>query len=80
MLYEVITKGIVDAELLADTPELLVYGMLAALLAAGTWLLVASHKGWPVSTTHSIVGAIVGFAAVGIGVDAVHWEKSYNFV
>ena len=70
-----IRKGIVDAELLKGTPELLVYGMLAALLAAGTWLLVASHKGWPVSTTHSIVGAIVGFAAVGIGVDAVHWEK-----
>ncbi len=70
-----IRKGIVDAELLAGTPELLVYGMLAALLSAGTWLLVASHKGWPVSTTHSIVGAIVGFAAVGIGVDAVHWEK-----
>jgi len=70
-----IRKGIVDAELLSGTPELLVYGMLAALLAAGTWLLIASHKGWPVSTTHSIVGAIVGFAAVGIGVDAVHWEK-----
>ncbi len=70
-----IRKGIVDAELLSGSPELLVYGMLAALLAAGTWLLIASHKGWPVSTTHSIVGAIVGFAAVGIGVDAVHWEK-----
>jgi PiT family inorganic phosphate transporter len=70
-----IRKGIVDADLLTETPELLVYGMLAALLAAGTWLLIASHKGWPVSTTHSIVGAIVGFAAVGIGVDAVHWEK-----
>lgn len=70
-----IRKGIVDAELLSGAPELLIYGMLAALLAAGTWLLVASHKGWPVSTTHSIVGAIVGFAAVGIGVDAVHWEK-----
>ena len=70
-----IRKGIVDADLLAGSPELLVYGMLAALLAAGTWLLIASHKGWPVSTTHSIVGAIVGFAAVGIGVDAVHWEQ-----
>lgn len=70
-----IRKGIVDADLLSGTPELLVYGMLAALLAAGTWLLIASHKGWPVSTTHSIVGAIVGFAAVGIGMDAVHWEK-----
>jgi len=70
-----IRKGIVDADLLASTPELLVYGMLAALLAAGTWLLIASRKGWPVSTTHSIVGAIVGFAAVGIGVDAVKWGK-----
>ena len=70
-----IRKGIVDADTLSGTPELLVYGMLAALLAAGTWLLIASHKGWPVSTTHSIVGAIVGFAAVGIGVDAVHWGK-----
>jgi len=70
-----IRKGIIDPSAIAGSPELLVYGMLAALLAAGTWLLVASHKGWPVSTTHSIVGAIVGFAAVGIGVDAVHWEK-----
>ncbi len=70
-----IRKGIVDADLLAGTPELLVYGMLASLLAAGTWLLIASRNGWPVSTTHSIVGAIVGFAAVGIGVDAVQWSK-----
>jgi PiT family inorganic phosphate transporter len=70
-----IRKGIVDADLLSDTPELLIYGMLAALLAAGTWLLIASRNGWPVSTTHSIVGAIVGFAAVGIGIDAVQWGK-----
>jgi len=70
-----IRKGIVDAELLSGSPELLIYGMLAALLAAGTWLLIASRNGWPVSTTHSIVGAIVGFAAVGIGVDAVQWGK-----
>lgn len=70
-----IRKGIVDADLLSSTPELLVFGMLAALLAAGIWLLVASKFGWPVSTTHTIVGAIVGFAAVGIGFDAVHWGK-----
>jgi PiT family inorganic phosphate transporter len=70
-----IRKGIVDASLLEGQEELLVYGMLAALLAAGTWLLIASRNGWPVSTTHSIVGAIVGFAAVGIGVDAVQWSK-----
>lgn len=70
-----IRKGIVDADLLSSTPELLVFGMLASLLAAGIWLLVASKFGWPVSTTHTIVGAIVGFAAVGIGFDAVHWNK-----
>ena len=70
-----IRKGIVDVSQISDTPELLIYGMLAALLAAATWLLVASRNGWPVSTTHSIVGAIVGFAAVGIGIDAVQWGK-----
>jgi len=70
-----IRKGIVDAELLSATPELLLYGMLASLLAAGIWLLIASRNGWPVSTTHSIVGAIVGFAMVGIGMEAVHWDK-----
>ena len=70
-----IRKGIVETDLIVGSPELLVYGMLAALLAAGTWLLVASKNGWPVSTTHSIVGAIVGFAAVGIGIDSVQWGK-----
>jgi len=70
-----IRKGIIDASLLGNTPNLLIYGMLASLLAAGTWLLIASRKGWPVSTTHSIVGAIVGFGAVGIGIDAIQWSK-----
>lgn len=70
-----IRKGIVSAEAFGSTPELLVWGMLAALLAAGTWLLIASLQGWPVSTTHSIVGAVVGFAAVGVDFDAVNWAK-----
>ncbi len=77
---ETIRKGMIDASQLAGQPELLVYGMLASLLAAGIWLLVASHFGWPVSTTHTIVGAIVGFAAVGIGVDAVKWNKIGSIV
>ena len=75
-----IRKGIVDADLLSGSPEILVYGMLAALLSAGTWLFIASKNGWPVSTTHSIVGAIVGFAAAGIGVDAVQWGKVATIV
>lgn len=75
-----IRKGILDPALMSDAPELLVFGMMAALLAAGTWLLIASMMGWPVSTTHSIVGALVGFAAVGIGVDAVNWGKVSTIV
>ncbi|OEC36814.1 inorganic phosphate transporter, PiT family [Pseudomonas cuatrocienegasensis] len=69
---ETIKSGIVDASMI--TPDLMVLGMMSALLAAGTWLLVASTKGWPVSTTHSIVGAVIGFAAVGVSMDAVHWD------
>ncbi len=70
-----IRKGIIDPEAISGDPQFLVYGMLAALLAAGFWLALASSKGWPVSTTHTIVGAIVGFAMAGIGMDAVHWDK-----
>ena len=75
-----IRKGIVDTDVFVDSPDLLVYGMLSALLAAGTWLMIASFKGWPVSTTHSIVGAIVGFAAVGVSTDAVNWSKVSTIV
>jgi len=70
-----IRKGIIDPAAITGSPELLVYGMLAALLAAAIWLMIASTRGWPVSTTHSIVGAIVGFAVAGIGMDAVNWAK-----
>ena len=70
-----IRKGIVDPSSLVDQPEILVFGMLAALLAAAVWLMVASWRGWPVSTTHSIVGALIGFAVAGIGMDAVQWGK-----
>jgi len=75
-----IRKGILDTALFVNDPHLLVYGMLASLLAAGTWLLIASSLGWPVSTTHSIVGAIVGFGAVGVGVDAVEWNQVVKIV
>ena len=68
-----IRKGMIDPSSIADNPEILVFGMLSALLAAAIWLMVASFRGWPVSTTHSIVGAIVGFAIVGIGFESVKW-------
>lgn len=72
---QTIRKGIIDPALLSDDPQLLIYGMLASLLAAGVWLFIASMRGWPVSTTHSIVGAIVGFAVAGLGVESVGWVK-----
>ncbi len=75
-----IRKGIIDSASVEANPELLVFGMLASLLAAGCWLLLASKKGWPVSTTHSIVGAVVGFAAVGIGMEAIKWGKVGDIV
>ena len=70
-----IRKGIVDPSSIVNQPEILVFGMLAALLAAAVWLMIASSRGWPVSTTHTIVGALVGFAVAGIGLDAVQWGK-----
>lgn len=68
---ETIKNGIVAAD--AIPPDLFILGMMSALLSAGTWLLVASMNGWPVSTTHSIVGAIIGFASVGVSTHAVNW-------
>ena len=70
-----IRSGIIDSGVMAHDPSLLVYGMLSSLLAAAIWLTVASYKGWPVSTTHTLIGAIVGFGAIGIGLEAVHWNK-----
>ena len=70
-----IRKGIIDAAYFVDIPDDLVIGMISALLAAGIWLAIASYKGWPVSTTHSIIGAIVGFTAVGVSTEAVEWSK-----
>ncbi|KHL68020.1 phosphate permease [Pseudomonas flexibilis] len=68
---ETIKNGILDATQIP--PDLFILGMMSSLLAAGAWLMIASVKGWPVSTTHSIVGAVIGFGAVGVSVDAVNW-------
>lgn len=70
-----IRKGIIDVAYFTAIPESLVLGMIASLLAAGIWLAVASYFGWPVSTTHTIIGAIVGFTAIGVSPDAVAWSK-----
>ncbi|ALU44077.1 inorganic phosphate transporter [Pseudoalteromonas rubra] len=75
-----IRKGIIDSTPFMDIPELMVLGMISALFAAGTWLLLASMLGWPVSTTHSIIGAIIGFALVAVGSEAIQWGKVAGIV
>ena len=70
---DTVRKGIIDPNLFAQTPELLMFGMMGALLAAAVWLQIATFYGLPVSTTHSIVGAIVGFAVVSTGMAGVDW-------
>jgi len=71
---DTVRKGIVDPMMFTGDPQAFVLGMLSALLAAGLWLQIASSFGWPVSTTHSIVGAIIGFGVVYGGMSAIHWD------
>ena len=70
---QTIRKGVIDPALFDANLEIMIYGMISALFAAGTWLLIASLRGWPVSTTHTIVGAIVGFGIYALGFDKINW-------
>ncbi len=78
---ETVRKGIIDISMFSgeEGARMLCFGMLAALLAAGAWLQIASYFGWPVSTTHSIVGAIVGFGCVYGGIHTVDWFGGNGF-
>ena len=70
---DTVRKGMLDISLIGR--DQLIYGMLGSLAAAGTLLVVATRFGLPVSTTHAIVGAIVGFGVVSIGPEVVNWGK-----
>lgn len=72
---DTIRSKIIDATFFLNSPDILIYGMLASLLAAGSWLIIATRFGWPVSTTHSIVGAVIGFGFVSIGTKAIYWRQ-----
>ncbi|RKZ01943.1 MAG: phosphate permease [Candidatus Hydrothermota bacterium] len=71
---ETIRKGIIDPNQIGDL-NALIYGSLAPLLSAAIWLLAASYWGLPVSTTHSIVGGLVGYGIAHAGLGAVRWGK-----
>lgn len=69
-----VRKGIIDPVVFIGDPNSYIYGMMASLLAAGVWLNIASYKGWPVSTTHAIVGSVLGFGIVFSGFSSIHWD------
>lgn len=68
---ETMQRGLINVEMFQDKPLELVVGMCAALLGTGIWLQVASYFGWPVSTTHAIVGSIIGFGALVGGAESI---------
>ena len=70
-----ISKGMINPDLLAGAPDKFMLGMFAALLAGGIWVHLATVLGLPVSTTHSIVGAVVGFGILSVGFGAISWGK-----
>lgn len=71
---DTVRKGIVDTGFFIDDPMLLAYGMCGSLLAASIWLNLSTWFGLPVSTTHSIVGAIAGFGIAAGGLGVVAWD------
>lgn len=75
-----IQKGLLDLEGVTDPIPFLVSGMLSTLIATGLWLQIASYNGIPVSTTHAIVGSVVGFGIVFSGYDAVNWATVSQIV
>ncbi len=77
---DTIRKGIVDPNLLASMPDRFVLGMLSALISSSVWIHLASHFGLPVSTTHSIVGAVVGFGIIAVGPKSISWGKLIGIV
>lgn len=72
---ETVESGIVNPAIFEGNMGDYVFGMLASLLAAGVWLQIASFFGWPVSTTHSIVGAVLGFGIVLGGAESIYWGE-----
>ncbi len=73
-----IRYGIIDIQVFTDQLSVFVIGMLSALMSAATWLLIATYNGWPVSTTHSIIGAVLGFGLVGVGYQHILWGSLLN--
>ncbi|MCK4926754.1 inorganic phosphate transporter, partial [Candidatus Aerophobetes bacterium] len=71
---DTVRKGIINPAYFAPNPNVLIYGMIAVLLGAGGWVSIATYLKLPVSTTHSIVGALIGFGLLGAGIQGIQWK------
>ena len=73
---DMVRKQIVSVDLFEDNPGVLMLGMLCANLSSAIWLTIATYFKWPVSTTHSIIGSIIGFSLAYGGSDGISWEDT----
>lgn len=69
-----LTRGVVDTQAFANTPQTLSLGMISVLMACGLWLQIATWRGWPVASSHATIGALAGFSIVALGTSAVRWS------
>lgn len=74
---ETVQRGLIDTDMFVAEPLVLILGMCGALFGTGIWLQIASYFGWPVSTTHAIVGSILGFGGVIGGAEAIQWGEVF---
>lgn len=70
-----IQRGIISPTIFADNPAIFINGMISVLLATALWLQLASFIHMPVSTTHSVVGSLIGFGITAAGIEAINWNK-----
>lgn len=77
---DTIKSGIIQADAFTDMPGTLVLGMMSSLCASGVWLIIATKMGWPVSGTHTIIGAVTGFALVTVGGESIQWGQLTGIV
>lgn len=75
---ETMRDGIINSSELSNQPFILIEGMLSVLLACTIWMNLASYLGVPVSITNALVGSMVGFGAIVLGTDAIHWQQVYR--
>lgn len=73
-VVETVKGGIVKVGMISD-PQILLFGFVSSLLAAAIWVTMSTWKEMPISTTHSIIGALMGFGLISSGITCVNWGK-----